>query len=209
MTIHQQVVDAVLSSRPDLYPLMENFSKNSDVTWARDMRLHGVEIIAFFIRPKRFVSEMFGFEKELLLIFHPYSTLHARILHIANQILNEAPAQGRVEPLLFVLVSRTKDVEHTVNKLLADNSALRLIIPFEFNEAQSPSADIVYRFQRYLFSRDLFDFAQPIKSDVYYFGRQSFTLAILDSIKRGDNIGVFGLRKAGKTSLIFRVKRNH
>lgn len=207
MAIHQEVVDAVLGSRPDLCPLMENFSKNFDVTWGRDMRLHGMDIIAFFIRPKRFISEMFGFEKEILLIFHPYSTLQARILHIAGQILSEAPAQGRVEPLLFVLVSRTKDVEQSVNKLLADNSALRLIIPFEFNEAQAPAADIAYRFQKYLFSRDLFDFAQPIKSDVYYFGRQSFTLAILDSIKRGDNIGLFGLRKAGKTSLVFRVKR--
>jgi hypothetical protein len=104
---------------------------------------------------------MFGFEKEILLVFHPYSTLQARILHVASQILTEAPAQGRVEPLLFVLVSRTKDIEQSVNKLLADNSALRLIIPFEFNEAQSPTADIVYRFQRYLFSRDLFDSRSP------------------------------------------------
>jgi hypothetical protein len=58
MTIHQEVVDAVLGSRPDLCPLMENFSKNFDVTWARDIRLYGMDVIAFFIRPKRFVSEM-------------------------------------------------------------------------------------------------------------------------------------------------------
>jgi hypothetical protein len=74
MAIHQEVVNAVLGSRPDLCPLTENFSKNFDVTWARDRRLHGMDIIAFFIRPKRFVSEMFGFEKEILLIFPAHAT---------------------------------------------------------------------------------------------------------------------------------------
>jgi hypothetical protein len=172
--------------------LRGTFAMCFDITWGRDMRLHGTDIIAFFLRPKKHLAAMFGFERELLLIFHPYTTLQSRILHIASQILSEAPAEGRVEPLLFVLLSRARDVEQSVGRLLADNSALRLIIPFGYNEAHKLTAtDIAYRFQKYLFSRDLFDFAQPIKSDVYYFGRQSFTLAILDSIKRGDNVWSF------------------
>jgi hypothetical protein len=98
MPIHQDVVDSVLSARPDLHPLMTNFAKSFDVTWARDMRLHGTDIIAFFLRPKRVIVKMFGLEREILLIFHQYTTLQPRILHIASQILAEAPAQGRVEP---------------------------------------------------------------------------------------------------------------
>ncbi|WP_194456317.1 AAA family ATPase [Bradyrhizobium sp. CCBAU 53421] len=207
MSIKQDVVESVLSGRPDLTPFLSNFAKSFDVTWGREIRLHGTDVVAFFLHPKRHVAEMFGFEREILLIFHPYSTLQARILHIATQILSEAPAEGRVEPLLFVLVSRTPGLEKAVRGLLADNSALRLIIPFEYAETQALTTDLLFRFQKYLFTRDLFDFAQPIKSDVYYFGRQSFTLSILDSIKRGDNVGIFGLRKAGKTSLLFKIKR--
>ena len=86
MAIYSEVIDEVLTSRPDLQPLINNFATCFDVTWGRDRRLHGTEIVAFFLRPKRNIAEMFGFERELLLIFHPYTTLQPRILHIASQI---------------------------------------------------------------------------------------------------------------------------
>lgn len=50
------------------------------------MRLHGTDALAFFLRPKKLVAEMFGFEREILLIVHPYTTPQVRILHIASQI---------------------------------------------------------------------------------------------------------------------------
>ena len=79
MPIHQEVIDSVLAARPDLHPLLTNFAKSFDVTWGRDMRLYGTDVLAFFLRPKKLVAEMFGFERELLLIVHPYGSGRGRL----------------------------------------------------------------------------------------------------------------------------------
>src|SRR5439155_1471102 len=52
-----------------------------------------------------------------------------------------------------------------------------------------------------------FDIEQALVGDTYFFGRQSFVLDLLDRFKRGENTGLFGLRKSGKTSAIFKLKR--
>jgi hypothetical protein len=63
------------------------------------------------------------------------------------------------------------------------------------------------RFANSLFSRDLFDMKQALVDDTYFFGRQGVILDLLDRLKRGENSGVFGLRKTGKTSAIFKLRR--
>jgi len=55
--------------------------------------------------------------------------------------------------------------------------------------------------------RDLFHFQLPIREDRLFFGRTGLVAQFIDTFRRTQNIGLFGLRKTGKTSLMFRVKR--
>ena len=46
----------------------------------------------------------------------------------------------------------------------------------------------------------------PIKDGTYFFGRQKMVGSYVDAIKKAENRGLFGLRKTGKTSLLFRIE---
>src|SRR5699024_7685614 len=54
---------------------------------------------------------------------------------------------------------------------------------------------------------DLFGYTLPLQDDRSFFGRQQILGRYIDAIKRCQNRGIFGLRKTGKTSLLFKIKR--
>lgn len=58
-----------------------------------------------------------------------------------------------------------------------------------------------------LFSRDLFDYTLPLNEDLFFFGRQAIVAEHVDAIRKSENRGIFGLRKTGKTSILFKVLR--
>lgn len=63
------------------------------------------------------------------------------------------------------------------------------------------------QFRKFFYSRDLFDFSEPLKKDFYFFGRTNLTVSIIEKHRANQNFGLFGLRKTGKTSIIYDVIR--
>lgn len=63
------------------------------------------------------------------------------------------------------------------------------------------------RFRESFKSRDLFDYSDPLKKDFYFFGRNEIVVDIIDKHHENLNTGLFGLRKTGKTSIIYDVIR--
>ncbi len=57
------------------------------------------------------------------------------------------------------------------------------------------------------YRRDLFDFRLLLEKDTYFFGRNDIIVDFLDAIKRIENRGLFGLRKTGKTSILYKLDR--
>src|SRR5262249_53354430 len=55
--------------------------------------------------------------------------------------------------------------------------------------------------------RDLFAFDAPLQSDTYFFGRTQEIQNLYSKYKLGEHGGLFGLRKIGKTSVLYAVKR--
>jgi len=55
---------------------------------------------------------------------------------------------------------------------------------------------------------NLFEMSSPVKSDKYFFGRDELIQTMLDRLCfRRENAGLFGLRKTGKTSVLFAIQR--
>jgi predicted AAA+ superfamily ATPase len=57
------------------------------------------------------------------------------------------------------------------------------------------------------YDRDLFDITSPLRKDLYFFGRTDLINKLVDRHSSNENSGVFGLRRSGKTSLIYAVER--
>jgi len=82
-------------------------------------------------------------------------------------------------------------------------------IPFSRQELEAkPQADFIHeRLNAYLHGNDLFSVQFTIQYYTFFFGRGSLVADITGQIERGQNFGLFGLRKIGKTSVFLAVER--
>ena len=72
------------------------------------------------------MSEAFGLDGEILLIYYQYTELQARVFHIVEKLMSESPIAGRVEPLLFLLVTKGPGFETQVSRLMSNQSQTRI-----------------------------------------------------------------------------------
>ncbi len=210
MGIKPDVWTEHLAKFPDEENWLKPFLPGFDVTWARRRRAYNTEVSQYFLKPHHNIQEAFGFEQELMLVYSPYPTLEARSIQAAEQLLQEEPARGRVERLTYLVVSDMPDAAEWIKNYVSGNQETRLIAAFSSQDLRARTADAWYvrnELGKQFYGRDLFDFRLPLEHDTYFFGRDAEVLAYRDAIRRGENRGLFGLRKMGKTSFLFKVER--
>lgn len=208
--IHEEVRAIHLKSHPEEEQLLAPFLNGFDVTWGRRRHGHNTDLSVFFLRPNSFMAEMFGFVQELMLVYSPYNRLEPRALKASEQFLEDDPARGRVEKLTLILISEAPNPEDWIRNYLASNQESRVIVAINASELRSSGGDAWYvrnKISAQLFTRDLFDFRLPLEKDTYFFGRDDLLLDYRDAARRGENRGLFGLRKTGKTSFLFKLSR--
>ncbi len=189
-----------------LLPFLSCFN----ITFGRRRRAHNTELSMYFLNPEDFIKESFGLEQEIMLVYSEYNVIEPRSFQAAESFFNDDPAKRRVEKLSYIFVSEQNDVEEWVQEYISVNQESRIIIPFSANELRQNKRDpwfVRNKLNNYLFGRDLFDYRLPLEKDTYFFGRNDIIINLLDAIKRSENRGIFGLRKTGKTSLIFKLMR--
>jgi hypothetical protein len=195
------------SERPVVLGLLKDF----DVTWAARREAFGSEFSVYFLRPERHLAEMFGFDREILVIRADYAKLQQRIFQAIEAELLKLPAAGRVDSMVVLVVSRASNLREIIGAQRTNNAQTRNFVPFSEADLSEHSGDAFFvrnRLREFLFTRDLFDVSQPITSDLYFFGRSSLLVDLQDGLREGKNFGLFGLRKMGKTSLIFKLRRS-
>ena len=190
--------------------ILKPFLSGFDVTWGRTRFAYNTELSVFFLKPEPFITESYGFEREILLVYSKYPTLEARTLQAAESFLTDSPAKGRTEQLNYFLVSEDPNMYRWLQAYLSDNLEARIIVAFNASELRASKGDSWYVrnvLNKQLFGRDLFDYRLPLQKDTYFFGRQALLMEYADAIKRGENRGLFGLRKTGKTSFLYKLER--
>lgn len=188
--------------------MLRAFAHIASITWYREYNRRGTTLHTFLVKPERAIADA-GYEEEMLLVYCPFPTLEPRALRVTEELFAEEDLFGRIEPYAFFLVSEAADVHTKFSEIGGNFFATRAALVFQTDELTTNVADPWYIRQRFLdriASRDLFDIRLPLKDDFGFFGRADALTTILDSIRRSENVGVFGLRKVGKTSLLFRAK---
>lgn len=160
------------------------------------------------IKPIEIYSEMFNIEREIIAIFSPYSNFEPRTLDAIDNV-SKKYQQFRLEKIFSVLISKDNDIENKIRDLLKNEQESQIIIPFSYAELLKTydSYYIRNRFKNNSYTRDLFAFQAPLKKDLYFFGRNDLVHKIANRHKSNENSGLFGLRKTGKTSVIFGIER--
>jgi len=161
------------------------------------------------IKPTETYQEMFNLEREIVVVFSPYETFQPRTLDAIDSVVGKFQAL-RMERICSVIISKDNLTEDKLKDLLKSDQEAQIIVPFSYSEmlAQNDPYFMRNRFKRHFYTRDLFAFESPLKKDLYFFGRNDLIHAISNRHKSNENSALFGLRKTGKTSVIFGVERS-
>ena len=206
-----EVKNKHLAEFPDEELHLKPFIQNFDVTWASRRRAFGSDLSVYFLKPEPHMERAFGFESEILAVYSTYDELQPRTIQAIEQFISDEPARGRVDTMITFLISEADDPVSWVKQYMTSNPESRLVAAFaapalrESREEQSWIVRSVLAEQ--LYQRDLFDHRLPITNDYFFFGREELIFDLYNAFKRSENRGLFGLRKTGKTSVFFKLRR--
>jgi hypothetical protein len=209
-SIRLEVRDQHLTEHPEEEEILKAFLPCFFVTWGRLRKAYNTELSVYFLNPEPFMKETFGFDQEVMLVYSKYDRLEPRALQAAESFMADDPARGRVEKLTYFFVSESPDTEQWFHSYTSVNPESKLIIPIAAKDLRSNASDAWFvrnKTAKLLYGRDLFDYRLPLEQDTYFFGRSELVVNLFDAIKRAENRGIFGLRKTGKTSLLYKLER--
>lgn len=153
-------------------------------------------------------SEEFNLRREVVCIFSGYTKFEPRALD-AYEVALEQYQSLRLENVCRILIASDPQVEVALDGLIKSNPEQPIIVPFTYAElARSVSPNFLRgRFRKYFFTRNLFNFFSPLQKDLYFFGRTQTIQHLIARHESSENSGLFGLRRSGKTSVIYGVER--
>lgn len=161
------------------------------------------------VKPTSAFTRTFNLKRELIVVFSDYVTFEPRSLDAAAAIAERMESKLRVDRGCQVLISSDINIEKRISEVLKDTNLNSIVIPFSYQELlKIDDLDfIINRFRKYLFDVDLFSSSIPIQEDIFFFGRRDYVYDIANKCKNNVHCGIFGLRRSGKTSLLYAVKR--
>lgn len=199
-----------VARNPRCERLINALAQSCEPTFATNRRVHNGEFHVFFLKPDDDLKTAFGLNYEILAVYSPFPTAQPRIAQAIEQVVNEDPAKGRVDRLVVFVFSDDPKVSQWAERYAIDHPDSRIMLAAHapaFASEMNPRRAMRNLIQARLYHHDLFDYRLPLNSDAFYFGRSHDLAKVIGSIERGENFGVFGLRKSGKTSFVFKIRR--
>lgn len=107
--------------------------------------------------------------------------------------------------IAFAVLEDEKPLRNALYRMLADSKDAIVPIDEQILESEDPAVVFGDQLSNWLSRRDLYAMQSPV-SGRQFFGREVEIQGIMRSISEGRNIGIFGLRKVGKTSVLNQVR---
>lgn len=209
-SIISDIKSVFLPSNPEQGCILKPFLNGFDVTYADKQTLNNTTLYAYMLKPEQYLSEAFGLDKEILLAFTPYETLQPRAIQAVDMLFDVFPFKNRVDTLNCFVVSKDRSILSYAGITNFTEQQSRSIVPFVYDELISSTSDQWYIrnvLRKNFYDVDLFGYTLPLRDETSFFGRQQIVARYIDAIKRCENRGIFGVRKSGKTSILFKIDR--
>ena len=180
----------------------------------RNLPPHITDIVVDVERAE--LTESFGLSGSFLVRCFQSNPRPVHLKYLTEYLRGRGPQEelvlqtgGRVvlnPALAFISVPSTDVVHDQVMRILSENQAA--VIPLDdtfFQNRSEPVQSIQRVLSHYLGQRDLYDSTQPV-SGRRFFGRERLLVQLVDALHRGRFLGIYGLRKIGKTSLVYQLR---
>ena len=184
-------------------------SLGSEFVFAKaiETSVSGPDVWLVLVRFGSVLEGRFGFTREVPLLYFPFHDLQIRQIDSIEKYLSELPRDRRSVSSSESLI--WSDDRRLDEKLSNWSKPTRVLIPLPAEEILSGEGPVPYfitMLASKLTSRDLYSITGYVTGD-QFFGRTSELQFLSDSIRSRAIVGVFGLRKTGKTSLLHEVIR--
>lgn len=205
--IHRSASESLFLLNDEEKKIVRKLSQhNWYITRVSKISLGGGNYGYALIKPVDSIARLFNIYREMLVVFSSYEKFEPRAFDVIDKLNVQ---ELRLEEICYIIISRDPDIGNAINKILKSNQESRVLVPFTYEELSSENIDDIFvnRMRHEFFSRDLFGIQDPLKCDLYFFGRRELVHELVGKHENNENCGIFGLRKTGKTSILFSVER--
>ena len=203
MAIHREARAAHFDDRPDEAVLARLFDEAFDITYGTK---DPGGLSYWLARPTQNAAERFGFQREIVVVYSPYKITDARTVRLFERVRDMKVFADRVDPSIGMVIHNGNPEE--LPRILETVQGY-VLVPLL---ARDIRANIGRGFIRSQIAANLgevdpFAVSSPIALEREFFGRNDITQALYAGLRAGQNAGLFGLRKTGKTSVLFALMR--
>ena len=156
------------------------------------------------VQPSQTIRELFDIHLEIPVLIATYPKLEARILNRFND--TDLRGAASTDKDIAVLVAADENAGELVKKgrRLFGYPILTLYVNdlIQDNYSDTTLSNEIAKMMR---TMNHFDYSKDIRNSADFFGRTRERQLLISAVSAGQNVGVFGLRRAGKTSLMHQV----
>ena len=143
---------------------------------------------------------MFDIELDVLCLVADYDRVEPRVLQEMNDIL---ATNRRADLEIAVIITQ----DSTATRLTRKRAGETAYVALTRDEVQTPDFTFREALAQTLLTVDHFNVTVPITEPSAFFGRTEDIRELQLAVRAGQHVGVFGLRKAGKSSLLNQLAR--
>ena len=153
------------------------------------------------VQPSQEITDLFGISLEIPIQIATWRSLEARILNrFADRDLRGAESADKDIAVLVAADDNAGDLVMAGRD--ASGYPILTIYISRLIRGYYSDATLSSEIAKLMRTTNHFDYSNDIKNSADFFGRSGDRQQLLSSIAKGQNVGVFGLRRAGKTSLM-------
>lgn len=146
------------------------------------------------------IESAFGFTREVIFFYSPHRDLKTNSLQAIRDVLKANRENPHVTQDVVFVSARDPRLRA---KLDDWSSPDLLLVPLPVEIQDDPHV-LIELLREYIYSRDLFYEATPVRGS-RFFGRRVLLQELRDDIRKRRVAGIYGLRKAGKTSTLLEL----
>lgn len=197
----------------EVFNAIKRLSEFGLITFSRQIKFKSTEYTVCFFKPTTEMRNMYNLGNELLVVCCPdgMNDFKSRTKDFIDYMLvTNKEFKNRLDKVTCFLVDGNTDIVKKVKGDRIENPDVRLIVPFCLDElnAEFDENALSNRMREFLYEKDLFGIAVPLKNDTLFFGkdRTNIISELYGRYKQGEEGGLFGLRRIGKTSILNLLK---
>ena len=192
---------------PECRSVVQPFLSSFDVTRAQLKTRGGDRLAVIYLKAEPHIAELVGLEREMMLAYAPFPEFQARTVKLHDEAYSED--RIRLDPIGTILVTDDPATSSRVGDFVKSEPERAPIVAVS-SQSLARVTDVVgiraLLFEQ-LYQRDLFALESPLRTDTTFFGREAVVSELLDRFRSGQNSGLFGLRRIGKTSVLYALGR--